>query len=195
MFENFRIIVQVNTILRENALTYKTILTLKPRIEQSVSTYNKKGIRFMKNNTIIRLMTSVDKEAVLDMMRIFYASPAVLSNGSDTIFTNDIENCINDCPYLEGYIFENEIEIQGYAMTAKSFSTEFGKPCIWIEDLYLKPEYRGLGIASEFFKFIEAKYPNSIFRLEAETENEHAVRVYKTCGYEILPYLELIKNK
>ena len=32
-------------------------------------------------NPNIRMMTSEDKETVMDMMRIFYASPAVLSNG------------------------------------------------------------------------------------------------------------------
>lgn len=144
-------------------------------------------------NTIIRAMQKEDKESVMEMMRVFYASPAVLSNGSQEIFANDIENCVNECPFLEGYIFESEGDIQGYAMLAKSFSTEFGKPCIWIEDLYLKDAYRGLGIGSQFFAYIEDKYKNVIFRLEAEEENERAVHVYKKCGYEVLPYLEMKK--
>lgn len=55
-------------------------------------------------NSIIRPMTPKDKNSVLEMMRVFYASPAVFTNGSDDIFRNDIENCINDNPYLEGYI-------------------------------------------------------------------------------------------
>ena len=143
----------------------------------------------------LRLMVKEDKNCVLDMMRVFYASPAVLSNGSEEIFNSDIDNCVGDCPYVEGYIFQNRQEIQGYAMVAKSFSTEFGKPCIWIEDLYFKPEYRGLGIGSNFFAFIEEKYPDAIFRLEAEEENERAVKVYKKCGYEVLPYLEMIKRR
>lgn len=145
-------------------------------------------------NIIIRPMQKMDKECVREMMRTFYASPAVLSNGSEEIFDNDIENCINFSPYLEGYIFETEQEIQGYAMVAKSFSTEFGKPCIWIEDLYLKPEYRGAGIGSEFFKFIENKYPDTVLRLEVEHDNERAIKVYKKCGYEVLPYMEMKKQ-
>ncbi len=144
-------------------------------------------------DTTIRIMTPQDRECVLEMMRTFYASPAVLSNGSEEIFAADIDNCVNECPFLEGYIFENEGEIQGYAMLAKSFSTEFGKPCIWIEDLYIKEAYRGLGIGSQFFSYIEDKYTNVIFRLEAEEENERAVHVYKKCGYEVLPYLEMKK--
>lgn len=138
----------------------------------------------------IRKMTLEDKPAVLSMMRTFYASPAVLSNGSEEIFSADIDNCVNDSPYLEGYIFQEE-EIQGYAMVAKSFSTEFGKPCIWIEDLYIKEPYRGQGIGSAFFDFIKKEYPDAIFRLEVEEENERAIAVYKKNGFEVLPYMEM----
>ena len=89
------------------------------------------------------------------MMEVFYASPAVLSNGSAAIFSSDFEACINDNPYLEGYMFEENGQIQGYAMAAKSFSTEFGRPCIWVEDLYIKEDFRGTGIGSLFLEFIE----------------------------------------
>lgn len=143
--------------------------------------------------TTIRYMEQKDKTQVMDMMRVFYASPAVLSNGSEEIFEADVDNCIGESPYLEGYIFESNGDIQGYGMVAKSFSTEFGKPCIWIEDIYIKDEYRGMGIGSCFLHYIEEKYPNAVFRLEAEAENERAVHVYQKCGYEVLPYLELKK--
>lgn len=143
----------------------------------------------------IREMEEADREAVIEMMRVFYSSPAVLTNGSEEIFNSDFENCVGECPYVEGYIFESEEsgKVAGYAMAAKSFSTEFGKSCIWIEDLYIKPEYRGTGMGSAFLDHIEKKYPDSIFRLEVEEENERAVNVYKKCGYEVLPYMEMKK--
>ena len=143
---------------------------------------------------IIRNMTEQDTQEVMDMMRVFNASPAVQSNGSDEIFENDIKNCVSGSPYLEGYIFEKEGQILGYAMAAKSFSTEFGKPCVWIEDLYMKPESRGLGIGSKFFEYIEEKYSDVVVRLEVEEENERAVHVYKKAGYEVLPYMEMIRK-
>lgn len=141
----------------------------------------------------IRVMTIEDKFGVLEMMRVFYASPAVSTNGSDEIFSNDIENCINESPYLEGYIIEDCKEIQGYAMVAKSFSTEFGKPCIWIEDLYIKEEYRGLGLGNMLMNFITKKYADCIFRLEVEEENERAVNLYKKNGFTVMPYMEMKK--
>jgi len=128
------------------------------------------------------------------MMRTFYASPAVLSNGSEEIFRADVDACVSDNPYLEGYILEWDGALGGYAMAAKSFSTEFGKSCIWIEDLYIRPEYRGLGMGSCFLTWIGEKYPDAILRLEAEEENENAIRVYRKSGFEVLPYLELKKE-
>ena len=146
-----------------------------------------------KLQSAIRAMEEKDRNQVLEMMRVFYASPAVWSDGSEEIFEADFAACIRDSPFLEGYIFENAQDIQGYGMVAKSFSTEFGKPCIWIEDIYVKDAYRGLGIGSRFLKFIESKYPNAILRLEVEAENERAVKVYQKCGFEVIPYMEMKK--
>ena len=143
---------------------------------------------------VIRNMIESDREKVLEMMRVFYASPAVLSNGSEEIFRNDITACVGDSPYLEGYIFTDDNQACGYSMVAKSFSTEFGKPCIWIEDIYIESKYRGRGIGTDFFAFIEKKYPDSLIRLEVEDENQNAIHVYEKCGYERLPYVEMKKN-
>ncbi len=141
----------------------------------------------------IREMRESDRKAILNMMRVFYTSPAVLSNGSEEIFNADIDACVGDNPYLEGYVFEDGGEIVGYGMLAKSFSTEFGKSCIWIEDLYIREERRGLGIGSDFFKMVEEKYPASLLRLEVEEENERAIHVYRKNGFEVLPYMEMKK--
>lgn len=142
----------------------------------------------------IRVMTREDKQTVMEMMETFYNSPAVSTNGSQEIFEKDIANCVGDSPYLEGFIFENGEEILGYGMIAKSFSTEFGKPCIWIEDLYIKPAYRGTGVGSGFFDYLEAKFTDCIFRLEVESENTRAVHVYEKNGFTTLPYMEMKKE-
>lgn len=141
----------------------------------------------------IECLTEKYADEVIGMMREFYASPAVSTNGSEEIFKCDVENCINNSPYLEGYVFTDGENVAGYAMIAKSFSTEFGKKCIWIEDIYLKPEYCGAGIGTQFLNYIEQKYTDCLLRLEVEEENERAVHVYHKNGFEVLPYMEMKK--
>lgn len=149
----------------------------------------------MKENMdfTIRAMAAQDKGGVLEMMRVFYTSPAVFTDGSEEIYLKDVEACIGDNPFLEGYVFEAEGELRGYAMVAKSFSTEFGKPCMWIEDLYLKEGSRGAGMGKAFFDFLAQKYTDCIFRLEVEEENERAIRLYQKSGFTVLPYMEMKK--
>ncbi len=142
---------------------------------------------------MIRKIEAKDKSAVMEMMRVFYSSDAVSTNGSFEIFENDVELCIKGDAYVEGYVFEESGILQGYAMLAKSYSTEFGKHCVWVEDIYIKPEFRGKGLAKSFFDLLDEKYPDYVIRLEVEDYNHRAVKVYKSAGFEILPYAEMIK--
>lgn len=141
----------------------------------------------------IRTMEERDAHGVMEMMRIFYASDAVWSNGSEAIFRQDIDNCIRDFPFVEGYVFEQDGALLGYAMVAKSYSTEFGRPCIWIEDLYLQPHARGKGLGKQFFRELEQRYPGALLRLEAEPENESAIGLYRKVGFDVLPYTQFKK--
>lgn len=125
------------------------------------------------------------------MMQEFYSSPAVSTNGSEEIFNADIDACLSESPYIEGYVFDLDGILQGYAMLAKSFSTEYGKNCIWIEDIYILREYRGQGLGGRFIEFVKEKYTNTLLRLEVEEENEIAVHTYKKAGFDFFPYLEM----
>ena len=139
----------------------------------------------------IKVMTGRHREEVLEMMRVFYASPAVATDGSEEIFRADFDACVGPNPYLEGYVLTEDTALIGYAMVAKSFSTEYGCHCIWIEELYLKPEYCDQGCGSAFLRFIKEKYPEAIVRLEVEAENRRAVHVYRKNGFEEMPYIEM----
>ena len=140
----------------------------------------------------IRKMIQEDREIVIDMMRRFYNSPALITNGSEEIFARNVDNCLSNSLYIEGFVFVVEKKVIGYAMLAKSFSTEFGGECIWIEDIYLEEEYRGQGIGSNFLQFVKDTYSGKILRLEAEKDNEKAISTYEKNGFKRLPYMELV---
>ena len=143
----------------------------------------------------IRKMETRDTEEVFEMMREFYDSPAVFHTSSDAVLRKDIEDCISDMPLVEGFVFEEDEKLLGYAMTALNYTTEYGGISVWIEDIYLKPEARGKGIATDFFAFIEKQYPQAVrFKLEVEQENEVAIAAYRRNGYSISPYFEMTKE-
>ncbi|MBB5182738.1 GNAT family N-acetyltransferase [Catenisphaera adipataccumulans] len=139
----------------------------------------------------IHTMRVKDAQTVIEMMKVFYASPAVHTNGSTEIFEQNVNRCLQDEPYLEGYVMKEDGQIVGYAMAAKSFATEFGKPCIWLEDLYLKPEARSRGLAHRYFNFMKQKYPDTVFRLEASSGNTKAIDLYRRLGFSEMTYTEM----
>ena len=144
----------------------------------------------------LRHMEERDRAQVLEMMRVFYSSEAVMTNGSEEIFNNDINECVSESPFAEGFVFtdSDDVHLLGYAMLAHSFSTEYGVHCVWIEDIYLKEEARSKGLSSEFFDHLRYAYPDALHRLEAEHENLHAMEVYKRKGFEEMPYVELFRK-
>ncbi len=140
----------------------------------------------------IRKMDRDDGEQVVSMMRTFYASPAVFTNGSEEIFRRDVEECVGDSPFATGYVFLKDCVLAGYAMLAFGYSTEFGKRTVWIEDIYVKDSFRGMGIGSLFLDFVKEEFSGCLLRLEVEGENVSAVRVYRKSGFEELPYAEMV---
>ena len=141
----------------------------------------------------IKAMKAAHGAAVMEMMKEFYASPAVLSNGSEEIFRNDIAACVSDSPFLEGYVFAEGEKLMGYAMVGTAFNCEYGRICKWIEDLYVLPDHRGRGIGGAFLDYVAEKYPDALLRLEVEEENEGAVALYRRHGFEVFPYMEMKK--
>ena len=142
----------------------------------------------------IRKFREEDKNEVISMMETFYSSDAVSTNGSSEIFNNNFETCLQGSPYVEGFALVSNNEILGYSMIAKSFSTEFGKQCIWLEDLYLKSEYRGKGVIPKVINYIKNLYSSALLRLEVEDYNTHAVHVYEKSGFIKFPYVEMYKH-
>lgn len=145
---------------------------------------------------LIREIKIEDREEVFRMMRVFYDSEAVMHTAPDVILYQDIDDCLSDLPFIEGFIFEEEGVLMGYSMVAPSYSTEYGGICIWIEDIYIKPEFRGRGIAKHFFAFLEKRFEGKAvrYKLEVELENESAISVYERVGYHKLQYFVMSKE-
>ena len=142
----------------------------------------------------IRVLQPEDFRQVLDMMRVFYASDALLVHPDDSVLARTLRDSMAGGPYVTGYGFEVDGDLAGYGMVSRSYSTETGGICLWIEDIYILPQHRGQGIGTAFLKFVEALGGAVRLRLEAEPENERAMHVYRKAGFRELGYTQLIKE-
>ena len=144
----------------------------------------------------VRAMKPADFEPVLAMMKVFYASDALLIHPQEAVLRRTLSDAIGDNPFVEGFVFEWEGQLAGYGMVAKSYSTEAGGGCVWIEDIYILPQFRGKGLGTAFLKFVQEQYPQTVrIRLEAEPDNAKAMAVYRAAGFTELGYTQLIIDR
>lgn len=143
---------------------------------------------------MIRRVGEEDKEIFCTLMDEFYHSDAVLHPIPMEYIESTFDELIRSDMYLEGYLFEIETQIAGYSIVAKTFSPEAGGKTIWLEEVYIRPEFQGMGIGKDFFDFIESKTDTKRLRLEVEYGNSRAISLYQRLGYKPLSYHQMIKE-
>jgi len=97
------------------------------------------------------------------------------------------ENLFGKRKYAEVIIAELDKKPAGQALFFHNFSTFIGKPGIYLEDLYVKPEYRGKGIGKALlYKLIEVAKERNCGRVEwvVLDWNKRAIDFYKKLGAE-----------
>ena len=99
--------------------------------------------------------------------------------------------------YALGFMLESEGECAGYALLAKTYSREAGGMVIWLEELFVLPQFRSHGLGREFFSFLEkytAENGYARIRLEAEEENVRALSLYQRLGFEYMDYKQMYRQ-
>ena len=87
-----------------------------------------------------------------------------------------------------GFIFELDGAPVGYGLLNITYGHEAGGRVVWIEEIYVRREFRGRGLGREFFEYVFANIPAARYRLEVEPEHEGAVALYERLGFEVLAY-------
>ncbi len=145
---------------------------------------------------MIRKIKETDRAIYLSMTKKFYQSNVVLAPIPDENLERTFDLLIKGTPFAAGFVFEYEKNIAGYALLARTWSQEAGGEVIWIEEIYISPDYRSRGIGKAFFRFLENEYAPKAkrFRLEVEKENERAVSLYRSLGFDFFPYDQMKKD-
>ncbi len=144
---------------------------------------------------MIRALTENDRACYLAMAKTFYESDAVLASVPSSHIEATFDRLMAGTPFADAFILEWEGTIAGYALLAHTWSQEAGGPVVWLEELFVLPEFRSLGLGREFFSYLEEHFPEARrFRLEVEEENEGAVHLYQKRGFSFFPYKQMKKD-
>lgn len=123
----------------------------------------------------------------------FFSSPAVCHKISEEDMKTTFSLAIKGSPYLRGLMMTEGESILGYVLLSFTYSNEVGGMVVWIEELYVKEAYRNQGLGKQALKWIIGEYQNNTkrFRLEVTKENEGAKKLYRSFGFENLPYEQM----
>jgi GNAT superfamily N-acetyltransferase len=131
-----------------------------------------------------RVATQADVATILDLIRGL-ADYEKLAH--EVVATEDIllKNLFGERPYAECLIADVDGVPAGFALFFHNFSTFLGKPGIYLEDLFVKPDFRGQGLGGQFFKELaKIALQRDCGRLEWSVLdwNEPAIQFYKKLG-------------
>lgn len=138
----------------------------------------------MKENLLIRRAEKQDIPYILQMIRelaeyekLLHEVVTTEKHLEDVIFGKE--------KFVEVLIAEFNNEIAGQTIFFKNFSTFVGRPGLYIEDLYVKPQYRGLGIGKALLnEVIKMAKEHNFGRVEwvVLDWNKPAIDFYKNIG-------------
>lgn len=90
----------------------------------------------------------------------------------------------------EALVAEKGGEIVAYAIYFPSFSSFVGKAGLWLEDLYVKPKFRGQGVGRTLILAVaKIAEERGCQRLEWSVLdwNERAIEFYESLGADVMP--------
>lgn len=100
------------------------------------------------------------------------------------------KHLFGDSPCAEAIVAEVEGKIVAFGLFFQNYSTFLTKPGIYLEDLFVLPEYRRRGIAKGILRYlVDLAIATDAGRLEWSVLdwNENAIAFYEKMGATVLP--------
>jgi GNAT superfamily N-acetyltransferase len=138
-------------------------------------------------NVVLRAATVDDAALLLSLIRAL-AEYEKLAHECVATEASLREHLFGPRPYAEALIAEADGQPAGFALFFHNYSTFVGKPGIYLEDLFVKPEYRGLGIGKRLLvEVARLGVERGCGRYEWTVLdwNEPAIRFYESLGAEM----------
>lgn len=143
----------------------------------------------------LRPFTENDRAAFLDMCDDFYHSGAAETVIPVSQMETSFDQIMQNSPYIQGYIIEKGGQTAGYGIVFPFYSNEAGFLCLMLEEIYVKPEYRGQDLGSFYLDHIAkaSGLPIKGMKLEICKHNDGARKLYERHGFEDLSYGEMVR--
>lgn len=143
------------------------------------------------DNFTIRSATINDVPAIFDLILALADYEQLSDQVSGNVETLQAD-LFGDQPCIEAIVAETEIEKQivGFALFFVNYSTFLTRRGIYLEDLFVRSDYRGKGIGKALFaKLTQIAQERGYGRFEWSVLdwNESAIAFYKQMGAEVLP--------
>ena len=93
-------------------------------------------------------------------------------------------------PVAECVVAERDGSVVGFALFFVNFSTWLGKPGLYLEDLYVKPDHRRRGVGTQLLRYLaQLAVARDYGRFEWSVLdwNENAIGFYRRMGATVLP--------
>lgn len=144
-----------------------------------------------------RDITPQDHDLVIPMVQAFYQSDAVDHPVDTAILERSFQDAADPAEdLLRGLIVQWDGKPAGYLYITQCYSAEVGGRCVFLEEIYLEPEFRGQGLGTKIMTWIEDTYPTARrFRLEVTQANQGAIHLYQKSGYQFLHYDQMVLDK
>lgn len=134
----------------------------------------------------IRHATVQDCQTILDFIMELAVYEKLEHEVVATVATLE-ETLFGETRYAQCVIAEHQSRPVGYALFFNNFSTFTGRPGIYLEDLYVKPEMRGKGYGKNLLAYLAKLAVDSNFtRVEWSVLdwNEPSIQFYRSIGAE-----------
>lgn len=134
---------------------------------------------------LVRIANKDDISAIVEFQLLMAAETEDVELDKDTV-TNGVTAVINDPTKGRYYVAEKKGKVIGSLLTTFEWSDWRNGTVLWIQSVYILPEYRRKGVYSNMYKHIKNlvlkdEKLNGI-RLYADKDNEVAHKTYLKLG-------------
>lgn len=144
----------------------------------------------------IRKVEAKDRAVFLELADQFWHTPAVHQPIERSHHEKTFDLLMEGTPFAAAHLIEYQGKVVGYGLLAFTYSNEAGGNAVWLEELFVRPEFQGMGLGRDYILFVHEEYGDwaARFRLEIDSRNKGAAKLYERHGYRKMPYLELYRD-